>query len=274
MPVMRDTVRKSLSTATALAAAAAMVLPALAPSALEAQDRGNSDWFLRLAPYLWFSNLGGAESLGLPPDEQVFGDLVVPVEDTVLKSTWAVRAEVGKGRVRGWFNVSRATIANSVSMHPILDPSQSLPGSYDLAWFTGEAFVAVQVGPFATGFAFEPYAGGRYVKHDQTVTLNGGSPANIAESWIEPVLGIRLFAEMGRRFWTTFNTDIGGFGVGSEFTWTLAGELGFRVFGPLDLAMRYNYQEADYDNKKEGSDTYVWSNGVQQGWFFGLVLKL
>ena len=72
-----------------------------------------------------------------------------------------MRAEVGKGRVRGWFNVSRATIANSVNMHPILDPSQSVPGSYDFAWFTGEAFAAGQVGPFATGFAFEPYIGGR-----------------------------------------------------------------------------------------------------------------
>lgn len=274
MPDMPDTARMNISRATVLAAAAVLVLSALTPSPLDAQDRGNSNWFLRLAPYLWFSNLGGAESLGLPPDEQIFGDLVVPVEDTVLKSTWAVRAEVGKGRVRGWFNVSRATIANAVGMHPASDPSQTLPGAYDLAWLTGEAFAAVQVGPFATGFSFEPYAGGRYVKHDQTVTLEGGSPTTIAESWIEPVFGARLYAEMGRRFWTAFNTDIGGFGVGSEFTWTLGGELGFRVLGPLDLAMRYNYQEADYDNKKEGTETYVWSNGVQQGWFFGLVLKL
>ena len=85
---------------------------------------------------------------------------------------------------------------------------------------------------------------------------------------------MRLYSELGRRFWAAFNTDIGGVSVGAGFAWTLAGELGFRVAGPLDLTMRYNYQEADYDNKKEGAATYVWSNGVQQGWLFGLVLKL
>ena len=96
----------------------------------------------------------------------------------------------------------------------------------------------------------------------------------ITETWFDPVIGSRFFVEMGRRFWATFNGDIGGFGVGSDFTWSMGGELGFRVFGPLDISGRYNYQEIDYDNRKDGADAYRWSNGVQQGWFFGAIIKL
>ena len=65
-----------------------------------AQDRGNPDWHFVLAPYLWFSNLDGAETLGVPPDRQVAGPFVVPVGDTLLEKSWLVRAEVGKGRWR------------------------------------------------------------------------------------------------------------------------------------------------------------------------------
>jgi hypothetical protein len=245
----------------------------VAPSAM-AQDRGNPDWHLVLAPYFWFSNLGGAVSLGLPADDQRFGDLIVPVEDTVLQNDWMVRAEIGKGRLRGWVNVSMAGTANEAEIIRDVVPADTIPGTYDLQWFTTEVFAAAQVGSFSRTNSIEVYGGGRYMRHRQTVTLEGESPTTITASWIDPVVGARLYAEMGRRFWAAFNTDIGGFSVGSQFAWTLGGELGVHVLGPLDLAMRYNYQEVEYDNKKEGAGLYQWSNGVQQGWFFGLVLKL
>jgi hypothetical protein len=256
------------------AVVAAVLLMALAAPAARAQDRGNPGWYLRVAPYLWASNIDGAVSLGLPADPQTVGNYHVAVEDTLLQGAWAVRAEVGKGRVRGWFNVSRAGLAKPTEIEPITGPADTLGGSFDFTWLTGEAFAAVQVGPFVTTHAFEVYAGGRYVRHDQNVAVEGGATSEISESWIEPALGARLWMELGRRFWTAFNTDIGGFGIGSDFTWTLGGELGFRVVGPLDISARYNYQEIDYNNDLSGAEAYAWSNGAQQGWLFGAVLKL
>jgi hypothetical protein len=255
---------------------AALLLAALAAPTAQAQDRGNPGWYVRVAPYLWASNIDGAVSLGLPADPQTVGGYHVAVEDTLLTGAWAVRAEVGKGRVRGWFNVSRAGLGpKPTEIEPIDGPADTLGGSFELTWLTGEAFAAVQVGPFTTTHAFEVYAGGRYVRHDQSVNVEGeDAPIDISESWIEPAFGARLWMELGRRFWTAFNTDIGGFSIGSEFTWTLGGELGFRVVGPLDISMRYNYQEVDYDNGLSGADAYAWSNGAQQGWLFGAVLKL
>jgi hypothetical protein len=238
-----------------------------------AQDRGNPDWHFTLAPYLWFSNLNGAQTLGLPHDHQIAGPAVVPVGDTLLEPGWLVRAEVGKGRWRGWLNLSGANVADAAELALESDHSVTTSGTYDLSWYTGELYAAVQVGPFTTTNAIELYAGARYMRHRQILTA-GSETDSITETWIEPVIGSRFFVELGRRFWATFNGDIGGFGVGSDFTWTMAGELGFRVFKPLDISLRYNYQEIDYDNRKEGADAYRWSNGVQQGWFLGAIIKL
>jgi hypothetical protein len=248
-------------------------LTSLATGSVAAQDRGNPDWHFVVAPYLWFSNLNGAQTLGLPHDHQVAGPAIVPVGDTLLEPSWMVRAEAGKGRWRGWLNVSGAKVADAVVFHLESDPSVTTSGNYDLSWYTGELYAAVQVGPFTTTNAIELYAGARYMRHKQILT-SGSDADSITETWIEPVIGSRFFVELGRRFWATFNGDIGGFGVGSDFTWTMAGELGFRVFKPLDISLRYNYQEIDYDNRKEGADAYRWSNGVQQGWFLGAILKL
>jgi hypothetical protein len=254
---------------------AALLLAALAAPAAEAQDRGNPGWYVRVAPYLWASNIDGAVSLGLPADPQTVGNYSVAIEDTLLTGAWAVRAEVGKGRVRAWFNVSQAGLGpKPTEIVPIDNPTDTLDGSFDFRWFTGEAFAAIQVGPFATSHAFELYAGGRYVKHEQSVSVEGDPPIDVSESWIEPAAGARLWMDLGRRFWAAFNTDLGGFGLGADFTFTLGGELGFRVVGPLDISMRYNYQETDYNNGLSGADAYAWSNGVQQGWLFGAVLKL
>jgi hypothetical protein len=157
------------------------------------------------------------------------------------------------------------------------DTSIKVDGADDFTWLTGELYGALQIGPFTESYGFEVYTGLRYVRHDEDVTRNEGSEAitrNVKETWVEPVLGGRIFTELGKRWWAQFHSDIGGFGVGTDFTWTLGGELGFRIAKPIDITMRYDYQEIEYSNEKAGADRYIWSNGVQQGWYFGLALKL
>lgn len=241
-----------------------------------AQDRGNPNWYVRIVPYLWYSNIGGNKTLGEEPGANFVGDYHFPVESDVLKNSWALRSEVGKGRFRGIFNLSKASMQDHAELTSLSNTTVTLPGNYDFTWNTGELFGAVQVGSFKQKFAIELLGGLRYVRHQQKIAFD--APVNASnidqtETWIEPAFGGRFYAEMGQRFWTMFNTDIGGLGIGSNATFTLGGELGFRVVKFLDLTMRYNYQETEYDNEKAGDDRYAWHNAVQQGWFFGLVIK-
>jgi hypothetical protein len=242
---------------------------------LNAQDRGNANWFVRVKPYLWLSNLDVEETLEKGHGDHIFGDFFVPLGDTVLEESWALRFEVGKGRLRGLLNFSNANIKNPGEFKRTDNEEIKFDGAYDLTWFTTELFLSAQIGPFAKSHGFEIYAGARYMRHDEDNVIDGsGDIKQISETWVDPVVGARIYTELGRKWWAQFHTDIGGFGVGTEFTWTLGGELGFRIAKPLDITMRYDYQEIEYNNEKTGADRFVWNNGVQQGWYFGLQFKI
>ena len=227
-----------------------------------AQDRGNPDWYVRLATYLWLSNLDGSNTVA---------GLSVPVTDTVLEPSWSVRAEVGKGRVRAIFDLSRTSLTNPVAQAP---PS-TVQGTYDFTVFVGEVAGAVQVGGFGTDRAVEVFGGMRYVRQQQTLDVSGTITiaGEFTEDWLEPFFGSRYFTELGRRFWFTMTADVGGLNIGSDFTWVLDGELGIRVARPVDFTLRYRYMESQYSNDRLGDQAYVWDEGQLQGWYFGLVIK-
>ena len=241
---------------------------------LQAQDRGNPNWYVRAAPYLWLSNIGGAKTLGQEPDANVMNGFQTHIEDTMLATDWAARLEVGKGRWRALINFSRASDGNPTEIMRLSDSSH-FDGRYNLTWTTAEVFLAVQVGPFSPKHAFELYYGGRFIEQNQKLSSDSDSTlTEIKESWAEPAFGFRYYTELGRRFWVQFHSDIGGFLARSNFTWTLGGELGLRVVKFADVTLRYDYQEMEFNNEKDGADRYIWDNGVQQGWYFGLMFKL
>ena len=255
---------------------AVVLLTALNVVTVLAQDRGNPNWFLRATGYVFWSNIDGAVNLGQPANDQIVGlGLVVPVEDTLLETNFAARLEAGKGRWRGLFYFSRGTTVNSASFHLESDPDTSILGAYDLTWYIGEAYAVVTVGPFTPDFAIDLLAGARYNRQKETLIDSTTSETlDIDEKWVEPVVGARAFFNMGNRFWAQFNGDMGGFAIGSDFSWTLGGELGFRVFRNADINLRYNYYEVQYNNGKTGAERFEWQNGVKQGWFLGATLKL
>ncbi|NIA31359.1 MAG: hypothetical protein GWP06_15805, partial [Actinobacteria bacterium] len=93
-----------------------VALASAGSSSLRAQNRGNPNWYVRAVPYLWFSNLGGAETLGADLGLNYVADFAIPVEDTVLEKSWAAQLELGKGRFRGIVNISEANQKNSAEI--------------------------------------------------------------------------------------------------------------------------------------------------------------
>jgi len=231
-----------------------------------AQDRGNPNWYAKVVPYFWFSNVDGI---------QVLGDFHLPVADTVLLPDIALRFETGRGRLRGLVHLFRSHRKGTAITTLISDPADSTEANYAFTWITADLLAAVQIGPFAKEHAVELYTGGRYVRHQQHLEFinNSNNAVSTTESWIDPVVGTRMFIELSSRFWTTISTDIAGFGVGSELTWSREGELGFRVINLVDLTVRYTHLQVQFDNENDGTGRYAWDGGVLQGWLFGVVLK-
>lgn len=243
--------------------ALALVILAVPTDRLIAQAGGGWDWVI--VPYAWLSNLDG---------HSIVGDAEVDVRDSTLQLSGAVRLE-GRGNRLGFRMVaSTATIANPTTIVLQADPNQPLVGAYHFSWTTVEMHGTLQVGPSDPASAFSVYAGMRYVRQAQRLTGDLSPPIARSQVWLEPVAGSQYFVAVGPRFWVSISGDIGGFAVGSDFTWTLGAELGFRLAPAMDLVMRYGYREVQYDNKELGQESYRWDAGVQQGWFLGAAFKL
>jgi hypothetical protein len=239
---------------------AALVLGRGIPAQAQASP---SEWRWSVVPFVWLSNLGGLS---------VVGERQVTVGDSALTPAAAFRLEAQRRRVGFRVSGTWAALANRGTIAPVTQPMQGEPGQYDFSWATVEAHGMLQVGPYDPASSFTVYLGLRAVRQTQRLQDASGGAVAVTQVWLEPVEGSRYSVTVGRRLWATIGGDIGGFAVGSDFTWTLSGELAYRLAPPLALALRYTYREVQYDNKEDGPETYRWDAGVQQGWFFGAVL--
>jgi hypothetical protein len=256
-------------------------LACLLPSAAIAQESGPTDTygrhgtFGRIVPYVWFSNINGRNTID---------DTLIHVGSTQLNTNFALAGEYGKGRWRLVFEYSRGDVANVAEkgVDPTSDgghccgPDQValVDGPYDLTITNLELMASVQVGPFWTNRGIEVQGGFRYTHHKQLLGLTDPVlEGDFRTSWIEPVVGLRYYTAMGSKVWFTMRTNVGGFGVGPEFTWVLDGEVGYRIGEKLGVSMRYRYLETNYRNSSAGLEQYEWNLGQTQGWLFGVNYK-
>ena len=72
-------------------------------------------------------------------------------------------------------------------------------------------------------------AGGRYVDLDSGITIENVLDVDRSKDWLDPFVGGRLRLNIIDRLSVTVRGDIGGFGVGSHFTWNMAAILLYQV---------------------------------------------
>lgn len=68
---------------------------------------------------------------------------------------------------------------------------------------------------------------GRYVIHENTSTAINPDRSN---SWVDPIIGARLSADLSTKVMVNLRGDIGGFGVGSDFTWNGSAFIGLSFY--------------------------------------------
>jgi len=93
-------------------------------------------------------------------------------------------------------------------------------------------------------------AGARYwsIKVDlDTSTIINPDRSN---SWVDPIIGARLNADLSRKVMLNLRADIGGFGVGSDFSWNGLAAIGYRFTENITGLLGYR---ALYVNYKSGT---------------------
>jgi hypothetical protein len=103
-------------------------------------------------------------------------------------------------------------------------------------------------------------AGGRFVHLDTGITIENFADVDRSNDWIDPFLGARLKLNIIDRVSVSVRGDIGGFGVGSHFTWNMAAILAYQVSQRMSMGAGYRILDINYS---EGSGSEKFAYDVQ-----------
>jgi opacity protein-like surface antigen len=230
-----------------LLAAAASGLASLAqagePDFVMPPPASPDKWEFSIGPYAWLSGLDG--SVGIGP---AVADIDLSFSDIFDHLNYAIflSLEARKGR----WGVQVDTFYVSLSA------DGSTPGpNYGDANLDVDEF---RIAPMLTYRVLEGstnvdlLAGAQYFRMDTDLKLDAGLSPSVkgsdTEDWIDPMIGLRIEHQITEKWVALARADIGGFGVGSDFSWQAFGAIGYRWHPNAAILAGYRYLDIDYDS--------------------------
>lgn len=111
-------------------------------------------------------------------------------------------------------------------------------------------------------FTLDALGGARFWHISNDVKLTGSlggisGSVNYGESfgWIDPLVGLRAFLPLTERLSLQGQADIGGFGAGSDFTWSALATVNYVFSDRLSASVGYKVLDVDYDHGGHVYDT-------------------
>ena len=191
--------------------------------------------------------------------------------------------EANKGRFGLFANPLYAKLEDDFSTEV---QSQKIGADITINMFILEGGVNYRFGPYALdgekrgkfpAVTLKPFIGGRfsYLDADLNVKVFQSRSADGSRDWFDPIIGTHLIWDLSKRWNVIIGGSIGGFGVGSDFSWSAMGLVGYRfnfsknVTGNVVLGYRVLCQ--DYEDGS-GTDRFVWDT-TMQGPLTGLSIR-
>jgi hypothetical protein len=284
------------------AALAGLLDPALGaelgagPPKLEEQMAPSTPWTLSVTPYSWLAGLNGSTTVkGRATDIdvgafEVLGDL--------HGMPWMSYAEARSGPLALYNDIVYAPLSVGGSAarsfgHATLDATlgvdirQSiieLGAAYEIAtWRSG-----LDVLPGTT--AIDVLAGARYWRQDAAVNLaltgtldvaglvlsRGRAIARAGDvDWVDPLVGLRVRQQLAPGQELLLRGDVGGFDVGSQFSWNALAAYSFQigVYRSLTFSGMLGYRALAVDYAKGSGVTRYEYDIVQHGPLVGLTVS-
>jgi opacity protein-like surface antigen len=256
-----------LLAAAVLAALGFAPTPARAQAATAAPGSG---WTFDLTPYVWAVAMSGSTQGGaLPPIhvDMSFSDIMDNLDAGLLGAF-----EARTGRWGFLFDGIYMKLEASGTA------SRTGPGPIG-ATATASADLEVAQTMFAAAVAYravegrtplDVIAGLRYAKIEADATIDGsffaqaGTAARSAKKdWVDPYIGVRYLQPVAGHWTLVSYLDIGGFGVGSEFTWQAL--VGANYDFSKTFAAKFGYRYLSVDYEKNGFVYDMANSGLYLG---------
>lgn len=226
------------------------------PCSLLAQESSAKKWHYLGDLYMMFPNMKGETTVANLPEVEVDadeGDILGNLKFggmfylEATNDNWAISSDFIYMKLNQGLATTRLIQSGSVTME-------------ELAW---EVDGLKRIAPW-----LEAGLGGRLVSLnlgiDATGTLDEVRSGSASKTWYDPVVVMRTQGAIQEKWLLQFRGDVGGFGVGSDFSWQIQANAGYRFSKLFQATIGYRYIGIDYD-KGEGAerflydiDTYGW----------------
>ncbi len=203
-------------------------------------DEKSTNWQFNLAPfYFCCINIDGDLAAG-PVNARVdvpFDDIFDSMEsafivhfETVYKKKWGVIVDI-----------DYLDLENKMSL------PTGISSNVDLNVTLAEVSGLYRLNRIAHNFDF--IAGLRYIGMENTVSIIGGPTLlDGNKNWTDPLVGLRWIWEFADGLSLVVRGDIGGFGVGSDFSWHALGLVEWQPWKYASFIAGYRALDVDYED--------------------------
>jgi hypothetical protein len=273
--------------------------------AVERQERAlpSGPWTLTFTPYAWAPYLQG----DLTVRGRTVGLDVTPSEvfEHLERAPWMSYAEVRNGRLALYNDIFYAKLGISVSGARLRGASTvdatlgadfeeaviEAGGAYQIAkWWSGRGGSIKDSDAFTRYTVIDLLAGARYWHQEMAINLaltgtldprgldiSGGraTARSGAVDWVDPLVGFRVRHQLAPGRELMFRADVGGFDVGSKFSWNLIGAYSWDicVSHGVTYSGMVGYRALSVDFEKGSGVTRYEYDVVQHGPVMGLAIK-
>ena len=227
----------------------------------------SEDWRFTFAPYLWAMNQSGDLKIG-PIDSDFNAPFTTALD--LLEGAFMGHFEARKGRVGIATDLLWAKVGSDLSLSaPDGTTDNGTDLNVDLSMTFWELFPYYRFGDDSN--VFDLFGGIRYsgLKTDIAISqLNQSAERTL--NWVDPIIGGRWIGTLSPKIGVVARGDIGGFGVGSEFTFNLQGELTWQFHRIVGLVIGYRWLDYDYEKGVGDDPDFFKFDNSMHGPAFGL----
>lgn len=219
-------------------AVAAMIL--VAPM-VSAQSSSN-EWQFAIAPYVWLAGMDGSLTIGGHEE----GDGSVDFDNIIDSLEFAFMGHFDM-RNEHWVISSDLLFLDLGGSRDYTEGDDTL-GTVSTGF---DATLFEVVGGYRVTPAVTLLAGARLVDMGMSISWEGtleDRRLDASKTFVDPLVGLHVFAPLSQKWWFGFRGDVGGFGVGSELTWQAYADIGFRVSHVVSVLAGYHVIDMDYES--------------------------
>jgi hypothetical protein len=195
-------------------------------------------WQFAVTPFLWGSGFDG--TVGIAGRQQ---EVEASVQQLLKSLDFGVMFNI-EARNDRWvfaFDFDYTDLSKDATLGAGI--GASVPAKLDLGMTIVEGDFGYRINEY-----LDVLGGVRGFHAPVTLTLQAGPVREASGGFVDPIVGARFRRDLSERIWVNLRGDIGGFGVGSDFSWYAGAVFGIRVSRMISIDVGYRAWSFDYES--------------------------